>query len=294
MCFGTGGSIVGGSPSPGTEGGRPIKTVNSRDGTPIAFDQLGDGLPVVVIGGATCDRARTRPLAEELAQHCTVINYDRRGRGDSGDTAPYAIEREIEDLGALIGAAGGAAGVYGHSSGAGLALHAAAAGLPITKLVMHDAPYTPGGDEDRRLAREYGESLQVILSERRHGDAVELFMTVVGMPQEMVDQMRHTPAWAGLEAIAPTLAYDSEVMGDISRGGTIPADLLDKVASVALVLVGGASPEFMTDVGRQIADGLPDGRLTVLEGQDHVVPPGVLVPVLAEFFAGTSAPTLGA
>lgn len=228
----------------------------------------------------------TRPLAEELAKHFTVINYDRRGRGDSGDSPPYAIEREIEDLGALIAEAGGAASVYGHSSGAGLVLHAAAAGLPIDKVVLHDPPYSPDGEEERRLSREYGEKLKIILSEGRRGDAVELFMTLVGMPQEMVDQMRQSPAWAGLEALAPTLAYDSEVMGDISRGGTIPVDLVGGVRAATLVLVGGASPAFMMDVGRQIAAALPNGRHRVLEGHDHVVPPEMLAPVLAEFFAG--------
>ena len=119
--------------------------VTSRDGTPIAFDRLGDGPPVVVVCGAMCDRALMRPTAEELAKHFTVFNYDRRG--DSGDTTPYAIEREIEDIGALIAEAGGTASVYGHSSGAGLVLHAASHGLPIAKIVLHDPPYTPEGDE---------------------------------------------------------------------------------------------------------------------------------------------------
>ena len=124
----------------------------------------------------------TRPLAEELANDFTVINYDRRGRGDSGDTAPYAVEREIEDIGALIAEAGGTASVYGHSSGAGLALHAAAHGLPIARLVLHEPPYAPDGEEERRTSREYGEKLKAILAEGRRGDAVALFMTTVGMP----------------------------------------------------------------------------------------------------------------
>ena len=117
--------------------------VTSRDGTPIAFDRLGDGPPVIVVCGAMCDRALMRPTAEELAKHFTVFNYDRRGRGESGDTTPYAIEREIEDIGALIAEAGGKASVYGHSSGAGLVLHAAAHGLPIAKIVLHDPPTRP-------------------------------------------------------------------------------------------------------------------------------------------------------
>jgi len=259
--------------------------VTSRDGTPIAFDRLGDGPPVIVVCGAMCDRALMRPTAEELAKHFTVFNYDRRGRGDSGDTAPYAVEREIEDIDALIVEAGGTASVYGHSSGAGLVLHAAAHGLPMAKIVLHDPPYTPDDEEERRISREYGENLKAILSEDRRGDAVELFMRTVGMPQEMVDQMRHGPTWAGLEAIAPTLAYDSEVMGDIGRDGTIPVDQASQVTVPALVLTGGADYPWMTDVGRRLADAMPNGRHRVLEGQEHVVPPEVLVPVLAEFFA---------
>jgi pimeloyl-ACP methyl ester carboxylesterase len=258
--------------------------VTSSDGTPIAFERLGDGPPVIMVCGAMCDRALMRPTAEELAKQFTVFNYDRRGRGDSGDTVPYAVEREIEDIGALLVEAGGTAFVYSHSSGAGLVLHAAAHGLPISKMILHDPPYTPDGDEEaRRSSREYGENLKVILSEGRRGDAVELFMTMVGMPQEMVQGMRNTPRWAELEAIAPTLAYDSEVMGDIGRDGTIPVDQASRVTVPALVLTGGADYPWMIDVGRQVAETMPNGRHRVLEGQEHVVPPDVLVPVLVEF-----------
>jgi pimeloyl-ACP methyl ester carboxylesterase len=263
-----------------------VDKVTSSDGTPIAFDRLGDGPPVIVVCGATCDRALMRPTAEELAKHFTVFNYDRRGRGDSGDTAPYAVEREIEDLGALIVEAGGTASVYGHSSGAGLVLHAAAHGLPVAKIVLHDPPYAPDGDEEaRRISREYGENLKAMLSEDRRGDAVELFMTTVGMPQEMIEGMRHTPRWAELEEMAPTLAYDSEVMGDIGRDGTIPVDQASRVTVPAFVLTGGSDYPWMTDVGRRLAEAMPNGRHRVLEGQEHVVPSEVLVPVLAEFFA---------
>src|ERR671911_2313521 len=138
--------------------------VTSSDGTPIAFDKLSDGQPVIVVGGQLADRALTRPTAEELAKHFTVFNYDRRGRGDSGDTAPYAVEREIEDIEALIVEAGGTASVYSHSSGAALALHAAAAGLPITKLVLHEPPYNPEGDEYRQHAtRKEAEHIRTLL-----------------------------------------------------------------------------------------------------------------------------------
>jgi pimeloyl-ACP methyl ester carboxylesterase len=265
-----------------------VETIRSKDGTTIAFDRLGDGPAVIVVGGATCDRVMTRPLAEQLASHFTVINYDRRSRGDSGDAAPYAVEREIEDLAALIAEAGGKALVYGHSSGAGLALHTAAHGLPIAKLVLHEPPYVPDGEEERRTSQEYAENLKTLLAQGRRGDAVELFMTTVGAPPEVIGQMRNEPWWAGMEAIAPTLAYDSEVVGDSSRGGTIPVDLVGRVTVPTLVLCGGASPAWMIDIGRQIADAMPNGQQCVLEGQEHVVAPEVLAPVVAEFFADWS------
>ena len=272
------------SPWTGEERER-VDKVTSRDGTPIAFDRLGDGPPVIVVCGAMCDRALMRPTAEELAKHFTVFNYDRRGRGDSRDTTPYAVEREIEDIGALVAEAGGTVSVYGHSSGAGLVLHAAAHGLPIAKIVLHDPPFAPDGDEEaRRSSQEYGENLKAMLSEDRRGDAVELFMTTVGMPQEMVEGMRHTPRWAEFEAMAPTLGYDSEVMGDIGSDGTIPVEKAGRVTVPALVLTGGADYPWMTDVGRRLAYAMPNGQHRVLEGQEHAVPPEVLVPVLDEFF----------
>jgi pimeloyl-ACP methyl ester carboxylesterase len=260
--------------------------VTSADGTRIAFERLGDGPPLIVIGGATCDRARMRPIAERLARDFAVINYDRRGRGDSGDTKPYAVEREVEDVAALIDHAGGTAPVYGHSSGAGLALHAGAHGLPIDGLILHEPPYSPDREEERREAREYAKQLESILSEGRHGDAIELFFTVVGMPPEMVAEMRRNdPGWPALEALAPTLVYDSEVMGDRSRGGSLPADVAGRVAARTLVIVGGASPDWMIDTGRRIAASVREGELKVLDGQEHVVPPDILAPVVEEFLA---------
>jgi pimeloyl-ACP methyl ester carboxylesterase len=251
-----------------------MEKVTSRDGTPIAFDRLGDGPPVILVCGAMCDRALMHPTAEELAKHFTVFNYDRRGRGDSSDTAPYAVQREIEDIGALVAEAGGTASVYGHSSGAGLVLHAAAHGLPMAKIVLHDPPYAPDGDEEApRSSREYGEKLGATLSEDRRGEAVELFMTTVGMPQEMIEGTRRTPRWAELEAIAHTLAYDSEVMGDIGKEGTIPVEQAGRVRVPALVLTGGADYPWMIDVGRRLAEAMPNGRHRVLEGQEHAVPP---------------------
>lgn len=261
-----------------------MNKLTSSDGTTIAFDRLGEGPPVIVVGGQLCDRAVTRPTAEELAKHFTVINYDRRGRGDSGDTQPYAVEREIEDIEDLIAEAGGTASVYAHSSGAALALHAAAHGLPIAKLVLHEPPYTPAEDvEGQRTSRRDAEKIKTLLAEDRRGDAIEYLFRGIGMPEETVTGASRNPRTV---AMAHTMAYGSEVMGDIERGGTIPTDLPEAVTIPTLVLVGGASPAWMIDVGRRLTDALPKGRHVVLEGQEHVAPPEVLVPVLAQFFAG--------
>jgi pimeloyl-ACP methyl ester carboxylesterase len=255
--------------------------VTSADGTRIAFDRLGRGSPVVVVSGIFCDRQTTRDLAEQLAQQFSVINYDRRGRGDSGDTAPYAVEREVEDLDALIAEAGGTASVYGHSSGAGLALNAAASGLPITRLVLHEPPYGPDDDESRRGARELAETIRVAIAEDRRADAITLFLTASGMPREMAEGMSSDPK---MQAVAPTMPYDFEVMGDVNSGGTIPEGLVRAIGVPTLVIAGGASPDFFRDTAARIADMLPNGTYTVLEGQDHAAPADVVAPEVAKFF----------
>jgi pimeloyl-ACP methyl ester carboxylesterase len=260
-----------------------MDTVTSADGTVIAYDRLGEGEPVIVAGGATCSRAVTRGIAEELAKHVPVLNYDRRGRGDSGDTRPYAVEREIEDLAALIDASGGAASLYGHSSGAALALRAAAHGLPLTRLVLHEAPYGPDSADHRHAAREYGENLRALLANDRRGDAIALFCSLTGMPDALLDQLRRSPAWPAMAALAPSLAYDSEVMGDLTTGGMLPAELAAKVAVPTLVISGGASPDWMIATGQHLADTIPDARHEVIPGHAHVVPEDVLAPILATF-----------
>ena len=259
-------------------------TTVSRDGTPIAFERLGDGEPIILVGGALQGRATYHPLAEELSRHLTVVNYDRRGRGDSGDTAPYAVEREIDDLAALIAVTGGTASVYGHSSGAGLVLHAAAHGLPVDKVVLHEPPFGSGSEEERRAEQQEAEQISALLAQNRRVDAVTLYLASMGMPTEVVEHLAHDPA---MVANAPTILYDPyEVMSERSRDGMTPAEQARRVTMPALVLAGGASPAWMIDASRQIADALPHGRFRLLEGHDHVVPPDVLVPVLAEFITG--------
>jgi pimeloyl-ACP methyl ester carboxylesterase len=258
-----------------------METVASADGTTIAYDRHGDGPPLVTAAGAFCARLTTDPLARALAERFTVLNYDRRGRGDSGDTAPYAVEREIDDLAALIGAAGGSAAVFGHSSGATLALKAAASGLPITHLVLYEPPFNPDGSFPRLPAGLAGE-LAGLVADGRRGEAVELYQTrAVGMPEEVVAQLRQAPFRPGLEAIAHTLAYDAAIVGDRS----LPTGLIASVTVPALVISGDQSPPFLRASAQAVADALPNGRLSTLAGQGHDISPAATAPVMTEFLA---------
>ena len=259
-----------------------VEFVTSKDGTTIAYDRLGQGPAVVLVSGGSVDRSSNAGLAEQLAGGFTVFNYDRRGRGPSGDTQPYAIEREIEDIDAVIGAAGGTANLYGSSSGAALALLAAAAGSPVAKLALWEPPYIvdesrPRPDPD--TARIYRD----LVAQDRRGDAVEYFMAkVVGMPPEFVAGARSQPWWQWTESLAHTLAYDAEIMGDYS----LPVDKVRSVTVPTLVLVGAASFDFFGPTARAIEAALPKGAVMTLEGQEHNVDPTVLAPALAEFFGG--------
>ena len=256
--------------------------VPSRDGTPIAFDRSGDGAPVILVFGAFNDRAAGAPLAASLASRFTVLNYDRRGRGESGDTAPYAVEREIEDLDALIATAGGSACVFGHSSGAVLALQAAARGLAITKLALYEPPFVVD-DERPRPPADLAAQVAALVASGRRGDAVELFQTKgVGIPTEVVAQLRRAPFWPALEAIAHTLVYDALLTGDLS----VPTGLAASITVPTLALGGGASPAWMRHGVQALADALPAARHRTLEGQTHDIVPAVMAPVLVEFFAG--------
>lgn len=256
-----------------------MQTVTSKDGTTIALDRLGEGPPVVLVCGGSVDRMSDAALAQELASDFTVLNYDRRGRGDSGDTEPYAIEREIEDIDAVIEEAGGSAFLWGSSSGAVLALLAAEAGLPVTKLAMWEPPYIPEGVP--HPPEDQVERYETFVAEGRRGDAVEYFMSkVVGLPPEFVAGARQQPFWAASEALAHTLAYDARIMGDY----TVPMDRAASVKVPALVIAGGADMPWMRDTAQALADALPDGDTRFLDGQGHNVDPTVLAPVLKEFF----------
>jgi pimeloyl-ACP methyl ester carboxylesterase len=254
--------------------------VTSKDGTTIAFDRLGAGPPVVLVCGGSTDRMVNAPVAEQLAPHFTVFNYDRRGRGDSGVTPPYQVEREVEDLEAVVAAAGGQASVYGTSSGAALALEAAASGLPITKLALWEPPFIPEGVP--RPPEDQVEQYERMVAEGRRGDAVAFFMSkVVGLPDEFVASARTQPFWAGQEAIAHTLAYDARIMGDYS----LPVERAASVKVPTLVIAGEAIP-WMRQTAKALAAALPDGQTRTLEGQGHDVDPAVIAGAVREFFAG--------
>jgi pimeloyl-ACP methyl ester carboxylesterase len=213
-----------------------MSKTTSRDGTTIAFDRLGDGPAVILVSGASTTRLVNAELAALLAPQFTVFNYDRRGRGDSGDTAPYAVECEFEDLDAVISEASGSAAVFGASSGAVLALKAAAHGLAVTKLALWEPPFMFDDDAPQRQ-KDYAARLAELLATDRRGDAAALFMTLVGLPAEFIVQARTAPWWSGMEAVAPTLAYDAAVMGD----GTLPTELVASVTVPTLVMDGGAT-----------------------------------------------------
>jgi pimeloyl-ACP methyl ester carboxylesterase len=259
-------------------------TVRSSDGTTLAFDRSGDGPPLVLVGGALSDRFAAAALAGHLAERFTVIAYDRRGRGDSGDTAPYAVDREVDDLLALIVDAGGSAFMFGHSSGAALALEAAAHGLPIAKLALYEPPFIV--DESRpEVPRDYVTRVEELVTADRRGDAVEYFMTVaVGMPADLVTQMRSSPMWPSMEALAHTIPYDGRVMGDAVAGSPEPLERWASVTIPTLVMDGGASPDWQHNAVGALVDVLPNVRHRTLEGQGHGPADEVLAPALIEFF----------
>jgi pimeloyl-ACP methyl ester carboxylesterase len=264
-----------------------MKTVTSKDGTTIAFDQYGTGPTVILVGGALQHRAGdpgTAKLAALLAPHFTVIHYDRRGRGDSTDTQPYAVEREIEDLDALIDAAGGMAYLFGMSSGGALVLEAALKlGDKIKKIAIYEVPYN-AEETARKGWVAYRKQLDEALAAGRKSDAAALFMKLVGMPDDQLAGFRQSPAWGMFEGVAPTLAYDAAVVGDEAD---VPIEKAARVIAPALVMAGSATYPFMLTTAKTLANTMPHAQYRTLEGQTHEVNPEVLAPVLDEFFVST-------
>ena len=262
-----------------------MKTVTSKDGTTIAFDEWGEGPTVILVDGALQYRAFDQgmvPLAELLAQHFRVIHYDRRGRGDSTDTQPYALEREIEDIEALIDEAGGSSSLYGISSGAALAMEAAIElGDKVSKLAMYEAPYND--DESAQQAwKEYVKQLKELLDADRKGDAVGLFMMLVGASPEDVEGIRQTPMWPLWESIGHTLAYDH--IAALGEDAAIPTGRAARVSMPALVMDGSESFPFMHATAVTLARAMPKGQHRTVEGQTHEVSAEALAPLLIEFF----------
>jgi pimeloyl-ACP methyl ester carboxylesterase len=267
-----------------------MSTVTSNDGTTIAFEKVGQGPAVVLVDGAFVYRA-IDPWAPEfanaLAEKYTVYTYERRGRGNSTDTQPYAIQREIEDLAAVIEEAGGSAYVLGMSSGAVLALDAAAAGLPITKLAVFEPPFIV---DDTHAPRpdDYLAEAKRLVAEGRNGDAIVHALTkTVFLPIEMVEGMRAQPFFGAMEAVGPTVPYDGEILEGLMSGKPLPADRWAASTVPTLIVYGGASEQWIHNGAAALREVLPSAEeIQSLEGQNHEVAANVLAPVVEKYFAG--------
>jgi pimeloyl-ACP methyl ester carboxylesterase len=264
-----------------------MQTVTSRDGTTIAFDRYGEGPAIISVSGALSTREFERPYVAALAAllaDFTLYHYDRRGRGDSGDTPPYAVEREVEDIEALVDHAGGTAYVFGGSSGGVLALHAARRLPAIAKAVVYEPPFIVD-DSCPPVPPDYVDRVTDMVSAGRPGDAVALFLSFVGMPAEAVAAVRDDPSWPAFEAIAHTLAYDFTVMGETQRGKPLPAKPWGSITTPTLVVDGGKTPQpYIRPAADALAAILPDAERRTLPDQDHAVAPEAIAPVLREFF----------
>jgi pimeloyl-ACP methyl ester carboxylesterase len=254
--------------------------VISRDGTAIAYDKKGQGPTLILVLGALNKRGSGKKLAALLADSFTVISYDRRGRGDSTDTSTYTVEKEIEDIAALIDELGGSANLYGHSSGAILALLAAEKlGTKVTGLALYEVPYNDD-PEAQKTSEAYRHGLSGLLAADRWGDAVALFVKSVGVSDKQIAAMERLPMWKGLTAMAPTLAYDTIELMEL-----YPKTDTHGIETPALVLYGAASPAFMARTTQKLSEAMPNASLRALEGQTHDVKAGVLAPVLMEYFS---------
>jgi pimeloyl-ACP methyl ester carboxylesterase len=255
-----------------------MKTVASKDGTKIAYDKQGNGPVLILILGALNKRGSGKKLAKLLSEQFTVVSYDRRGRGDSTDTQPYEVEKEIDDIDALIDALGGSSSLYGHSSGGVLALLAAEKlEEKVHGVALYEIPYDDD-PEAQKAAKEYRRQLTQFLTEDERGDAVALFVSSVGITDKQIAAMQHLPLWKSLTAMAPTLAYDTvEIM---KRYPTIDAQ---SIGNSALVMYGGASPDFMAKTARKLAQIMPNAKLQSLEDQTHDVKPDVMARTLMQF-----------
>lgn len=264
-----------------------MDTVISSDGTRIAYDRSGEGPEVILVGGALSFRKfkGMEELARLLSDRCTVINYDRRGRGDSTDTAPFALEREVEDLAALIDAVGGRAALWGWSSGGALALHAARAGLGVERVSVYEVPFIVDPSVERPTP-DYGQRLDELVAGDDRDGAVKHFMrNAMGIPAPFVFMMRRMPIWRDLRAVAHTLPYDWAALGaQRMYGAPIDASEWASVTMPTLVVAGEKSPEVLRSSSRALAAALPNARFHELAGVSHSLKMKALAPVLGEFF----------
>jgi len=256
--------------------------VLSKDGTQIAYEKTGSGFPIILVDGALCSRAfgPMPKLAKLMAEDFTVFMYDRRGRNESGDTKPYAVEREIEDIEALINEAGGSAYVYGISSGAALALAATASGLNIAKLALYEPPFEVPGAAGG-APKDMLPQLKTMVAEDRRGDAVKYFMKVVGVPSFGIFIMTLLPIWKKLKAVAHTLPYDIAILD----GFALPEDRAQAIKVPALISGGTKTSDSIKRSVKRLSELIPDNQLRMLEGQTHNVSGKAIAPVLKEFFA---------
>ncbi|KHF31981.1 putative hydrolase [Paenibacillus sp. P1XP2] len=264
-----------------------MNKVISKDGTEIAFEQSGRGDAVIIVPGALGTRSHPQwiQLAGLLSEHFTVINYDRRGRGDSGDTLPYTVQREIEDIEALIDSAGGSAYVYGISSGAILALEAAdrLAGK-VRKLALYEPPLIL--DYSRPpLPEDYVEQIQAAIGAGNRGKAVEVFMTqALLIPEEYLAPMKADPMWQEMEETAHTLVYDGMISREVMAGKPLPAGKWSSITAATLAIHGDQSEPMFRDAAQAVADRVKHAEYMALTGQGHDVSPDAIAPVLADFF----------
>jgi pimeloyl-ACP methyl ester carboxylesterase len=257
-----------------------MPTTTSADGTEIAYETFGQGPPLVTVVGAFCERAAAQPLAHALADDFTVYCYDRRGRGDSGNTLPYAPERELEDIAALLTVAGEGAALYGHSSGAVLALLAAADGLPVAKVVAYEPPWSVEAAAERT---DLAARVDAAIADGRPGDAAEMFMREgPGMPEEVIAGMKAGPGWAYFEKLGPTVAHDLAIVGDEG----VPSARLAQITVPTLVIAGGASDAWARETVAAVADAIPASERMTVDGQDHNVDQQLLASLIRPFLQG--------
>ena len=265
-----------------------MPTVTSADGTTIGYQTLGTGPALIFVDGALCYRefGPARGLAEALADHYTVHIYDRRGRGTSGNTQPWSPDREIDDLAALLEAAGGQAYLFGCSSGAVLAADAANRLPGITKIALYEPPFIVDDTHPAREATFAADTEALIARDDRAG-ALKKFMTHVGMPRIMVAIMSLTPPWKKLKAVAHTLPYDLRILGDTGRGQPLDAARWSGVTAPAIVMDGGKSPQYMRNAAKALSQALPKAEYRTLPGQTHMVKAAAVAPAVNQFFTGS-------